>query len=163
VGAHPSGKKTEYGGVIYDSPDEARFAQDLDARRLAGEVFGWTYHPPPMPLVVNGHLIARWHPDFVYIKTGTVEPIYVEVKGRWKAESKLKMKLFRALYPYHRLEIAGTPMDGRTKEARAQKSARIAARLAVRAERAAKRSAIAATRRAAAPRKPRRTEHGSTE
>jgi len=128
VGAHPSGTKTVYDGTTYDSGSEAKYAQFLDAEVRAGRVLAWKYHPEPFPLVVYGALIATWHPDFLYLKRPGNEMVYVEVKGRWKPESKLKMKLFAALFPQHTLEIVGTPMDRRTKAARAAKAARTAAK-----------------------------------
>jgi hypothetical protein len=90
-------KKTEYGGVLYDSKREAEYAMELDWLKKAGQVLSWERQVPYV-MEVNGKKICKYTVDFlVTYKDGTV--IAEEVKGMRTAAFNLKWKLFEALYP----------------------------------------------------------------
>jgi hypothetical protein len=92
--------RTNYNGVRYDSKREAQYAATLDMMRKArgsDRVFEWA-RQVPFPLRVNGHLICKLTLDFqVCYYDGRIE--YHEVKGVETRDFKLRMKLFRALFP----------------------------------------------------------------
>ncbi len=94
--------RTEYRGVLYDSKLEADYAATLDLRKRAtsrlDRIKSWK-RQVPVKLVVNGYLITTYVVDFVVTHVnGLVE--YVECKGRWTPEARIKVKLFAALYPF---------------------------------------------------------------
>ena len=71
-------KKTEYGGVLYDSKAEAAHALRLDLLKAAGVVRGWERQ---VPIMVGEPGIDRpWKIDFVvdYVVEGKIAE---EVKG----------------------------------------------------------------------------------
>ena len=86
-----------YKGVVYHSKAECVYAFQLDALVASGEVFEWQ-RQVGFPLMVNGKLIARFVVDF-HVNPTEGEPYLVEVKGWETPEYKLKLKLFKALYP----------------------------------------------------------------
>lgn len=90
-------RKTEYGGLLFDSAAEAKHAMELDIRKGAGEIKDW-FRQCPEPLVVSGILICKLVFDF---KVWTTEHKfhYEEVKGMETPAYKLKLKLFKALRP----------------------------------------------------------------
>lgn len=90
-------KKQEFGGRKYDSKFEARYAEDLEWRKKAGEI---TEIIPQykIELKVNGVLVCRYYVDFkIILSDGSVE--YHEVKGFETEIYRLKKKLFLALLP----------------------------------------------------------------
>lgn len=98
---HKRGKygaqRTEYGARIFASKREASYAQELDLRVRAGDLASWEAQIP-FDLVVADTKVCRYIIDFKEVnKDGTI--IYTEVKGWWTPEAKLKVKLFKALFP----------------------------------------------------------------
>lgn len=90
-------QRAEYKGRIYDSKFEAKYAQQLDMQKLAGDIISWE-RQVAVNLVVNGIHIAKYVIDFlIEHKDGKKE--YVEIKGFKTRDWKLKCKLFKALYP----------------------------------------------------------------
>jgi Protein of unknown function (DUF1064) len=85
---------------------EADFAQRLDLLKRArgpARIADWE-RQVRFPLVVNGEHICFYIVDFhVLYANGHNE--YIEVKGMWTQEARLKVKLFRALYPEITLTI----------------------------------------------------------
>jgi len=96
-------KLTEYNGKKYHSKREAAYAEELDWRLKAGDIKSWRGQVNT-PLAVAGNLICRYIVDFVITENDGTEK-YIEVKGYWTPEAKLKLKLFNALYPDIKLEI----------------------------------------------------------
>jgi hypothetical protein len=86
-----------YGGVLYASKAEARYAAHLDLMLAAKEIKGWE-RQVKWPLVVNGVRICGFVPDFKVHKKGGGYKL-VEVKGFVTAVWKLKRRLFEALHP----------------------------------------------------------------
>lgn len=89
-------KKQEYDGFRYDSGFEAKYAQELDLRKGAGDIKDWEKQVN-IPLIVNGYEVCKYRIDFiVYHGDNTVE--YVETKGFATPVWRLKWKLFEALF-----------------------------------------------------------------
>lgn len=91
----PRSERT-YSGVVYDSKSEALYAFKLDAMKASGEIKGWS-RQVPFPLEVNGKLICKFVVDFVVAEHEW--DVIHEVKGWMTPEFRLKLKLFKALYP----------------------------------------------------------------
>lgn len=96
-------KKSKYGnkfekagGKIYDSKKEARYSEQLELRRLAGEIK--EIHPQYcLKLEVNGVHIANYYVDFKIILRNGKEQ-FIEVKGFSQDLWKMKWKLAMAIY-----------------------------------------------------------------
>lgn len=86
-----------YKGVSYPSIREAKYAEELDIRVMAGDLKEWR-RQIPFDLVVNGVKICRYTIDFLEIDSKGNET-YTEVKGYATRDWKLRWKLFEALYP----------------------------------------------------------------
>ena len=94
---------TEYGGIIYDSMAEARYANQLDLEKKAGTIKEWK-RQVYIPFEVNGKLICSANIDFeVEYSDGHKE--LREVKGMVTPTWTIKKKLFHALYPNRKLTI----------------------------------------------------------
>lgn len=92
-----------YNGVVYDSKAEAGQALELDILVRSGSVKEW-FRQIPFPLVVEGKLICTLVVDFrIVYKGGTV--VNLEIKGVETAAYRIKLKLFRALYPTTELKV----------------------------------------------------------
>jgi uncharacterized protein DUF1064 len=109
VGKHHVSKPADrtYMGVVYHSKAEMLHARGLDMQKLAADpgsrVTEW-FRQVRFPLVVNGERIATYVADFkVHFANGRVE--LQEVKGLVTGVSRIKSKLFRALYPDTTLRI----------------------------------------------------------
>jgi|SRR6185369_4088245 len=86
-----------YNGVVYDSKAEALYAFRLDGLKAAGEILGWN-RQVKIPLWVQGVRVCVMVVDFeVSLLDGDLQ--YHEVKGWETPEYKIKLKLFKALYP----------------------------------------------------------------
>lgn len=88
-------KKQDFGGRKYDSKFEARYAEDLEWRKQAGEI---TEIKPQVKIdiKVNGVHICNYYCDFrVVLKDGTVQ--YHEVKGMELPLWQMKWKLVNVL------------------------------------------------------------------
>lgn len=85
--------KTEYNGIKYDSKAEARWAENFDMEKRAGDVLYWLRQ---VPFFLPAGIIYRC--DFqVFYTSGVVK--YFDVKGWDTPVSKLKRKQVEALYP----------------------------------------------------------------
>lgn len=85
-----------YNGILYHSESEALYAQQLDILKMAGEIREWK-RQVEYPLYVNGVLVTTYFADFEVYKAHTT-PIVVDVKGHQTPESKIKIKLMKAVY-----------------------------------------------------------------
>jgi len=86
-----------YNGVVYDSKAEALYAFKLDGLMAAGKIKAWD-RQTVFPLKVDGQLICKFVVDFV-VKEADGSNVIHEIKGWETPEYKLKLKLFKALYP----------------------------------------------------------------
>ncbi len=86
-------KPTEVNGHRYASKKEAQYAQELELRKRAGEVFFWLEQ---VPFRLPGGVVHRV--DFMeFWADGTMH--CVEVKGLDTPMGKLKRKMVEAEYP----------------------------------------------------------------
>ena len=89
-------KVAETGGKIYDSKMEARYAEQLEWRKKAGEIKE-IIPQFCLRLDVDGHHICKYYVDFkVVYPDGRVE--FHEVKGFSTDVFRLKWKLACAIY-----------------------------------------------------------------
>jgi len=73
---------------------ERAFAQELERRCLAGEIASWRFQPLRLILAPA----TTYCPDFqVILPDGRLE--LVEVKGFWRDDARVKVKLAAALFP----------------------------------------------------------------
>lgn len=86
-------KPQEFRGRVYPSKAQARYAQELELRKRAGEVLFWLEEVPfRLP---NGGIHRV---DFeVFLTSGIVE--FIEIKGYDMPVGKLKRELVESLYP----------------------------------------------------------------
>jgi hypothetical protein len=89
-------RERTYRGIVYHSKGEADYAQQLDILKLAGEIRDWK-RQVEYPLYVNGVHCCTFFADFEVYK-GHTTPIVVDVKGHQTPESKIKIKLMKAVY-----------------------------------------------------------------
>lgn len=90
-------KSQQFGGRTYHSKFEARYAEDLEWRKKAGEIEE-IIPQYKIELKVNGVLVCRYYVDFkIVLADGSIE--YHEVKGFETEIYRLKKKLFLALLP----------------------------------------------------------------
>ena len=85
-----------YGGIVYDSAAEMRYAQLLDVRTLAGDIIAW-WRQIPFQLSVAGVPICKIVADFKILHNDKSTEI-VEVKGVQTSVYRLKRKIFEAQY-----------------------------------------------------------------
>lgn len=97
---------TEVNGITYHSKLEGKYAFELNARKLAGEIKDWE-RQVKIALDINGRHIANYYVDFlVHHLDGTME--YIEVKGFETEVWRMKWKIFEALFsdkPMTRLTV----------------------------------------------------------
>lgn len=76
---------------------ELLYSRELDLRRAAGEVTWWSYEPVKLRLARR----TFYTPDFlVRHKDGSLE--LVEVKGFWRDDARVKLKVAAEQYPMFR-------------------------------------------------------------
>jgi len=90
-------RKVEYGGLTYHSRLEGKFAQELDIRKLAGEIKSWS-RQIKIPLKVHGTPICSYYVDFL-VRHNDGSDEFIEVKGFVTEVARLKMKMFEAILP----------------------------------------------------------------
>lgn len=82
---------------------EAKFAQLLESRKLAGEIVHYRYEAVKLCVVPGqpGKRQAVWYtPDFLVLHaTGLVEMIDVKGSGGWEDTARVKIKLVAWRYP----------------------------------------------------------------
>jgi hypothetical protein len=85
---------TEVDGVLYSSKAEARRAQELALLQRAGKI-SHLRRQPRFPIEINGHKVATYVGDFVYLENGkeTVE----DVKGVLTDVFRIKRALMKAV------------------------------------------------------------------
>lgn len=88
-------KKQEFAGRKYDSKFEAKYAEELEFRKLAGEIVD-VKPQVKIDIKVNGVHICNYYCDFrVELKDGTIQ--YHEVKGLEMPLWQMKWKILHAL------------------------------------------------------------------
>ena len=105
-------RKTEIGGIVFDSAAEARRWQELTLMQKTGDITD-LQRQVVYKLVVNGQLICKYIADFQYKMVYEVDGIkrpgkawFVEdVKGVRTPVYRLKKKLLAALYGIEIIEV----------------------------------------------------------
>lgn len=91
--------RTTLGERTYASKAEARYAQQLHARKAAGEILGWLEQ---VPMHLPG--ATKYVLDFLVFTTdGEVHAI--EVKGHETPAYKIKSRLVAEAYPWMPVEV----------------------------------------------------------
>ena len=80
---------------VFDSKAEAERYKELMLLEKGGIISGLT-RQVEFDLTVNGEHIGYYTVDFVYVDNG--EMVAEEFKGFWRADARLRAKLFMALY-----------------------------------------------------------------
>lgn len=87
-------KRTERGGLTFASKREADRYSTLVLRERAGEIRNLRCQVP-VPIFVNGELVAKWIADFVYEEAPDWTVVHEDCKGFRTPLYKLKAKLVR--------------------------------------------------------------------
>lgn len=89
-------KKVEFDGHTFDSGIEKAYYSELLLRKAAGEVTNILVHPR-YKIEINGCKICTVVLDFEFMDHAQKRLRYVDVKGMYLAESKLRHKLLAAV------------------------------------------------------------------
>lgn len=97
-------RKTEYGGVTWDSAGEAEYARHLDMLKAAGHIHDWGrgYRIELLPAIaIAGGKATRtvYVPDFFVKFTPQMVAYFIEFKGVQTAVFRLKMRLLKNKHP----------------------------------------------------------------
>ena len=83
---------------------EARYAANLDARRIAGEVVWYEFEGVKLRLADK----TFYSPDFaVMLADGSIE--IHEVKGHWQDDARVKIKVAARMYPFRFIAVKALP------------------------------------------------------
>ena len=74
--------------------DERRYAEELEARRLAGDIHGWAFEPITLQL----DRTTTYTPDFMLITRDGVQ--FVEIKGHLEDDASVKFKWARDTFSW---------------------------------------------------------------
>jgi hypothetical protein len=84
---------------------EAKYAEHLQARKLAGEVIEWLFEPVTLKLATD----CRYTPDFLVLHAdGTLEFVDVKGGGPMDEKSRVKIKCAAEKFFCFRFSIAKT-------------------------------------------------------
>ncbi len=81
---------------------EAAYSQDLEFRRVAGDVSWWKFEPVKLRLATN----TSYTPDFMVVKKQVLNGVIVteiemhEIKGFWRDDARVKIKVAAEMYPH---------------------------------------------------------------
>jgi hypothetical protein len=101
-------KKTEYGGVVYDSKSEAMHARRLDLLKQAGDVLWWLRQVPVM--IGEPGVDKPYRIDFqVQYRNGEV--VGEEIKGVETPKFRRDKKLWRKRGPFPLHVIQGKKVE----------------------------------------------------
>lgn len=90
-------KKTNIKGKVFDSKFEGEYSLVLDQMVKEGKIERYE-RQVKLELNVNNYHICNYYVDFIAFYPNGELTEYIEVKGLWFAEAKLKFKLFEALF-----------------------------------------------------------------
>lgn len=86
----------------FKSKTEARFAEQLDARRKAGEILYWRYEPISLRLVEGERV--HYTPDFMVAECDGSTTL-IEVKGFMREAARLRFLAARERFPQFRWRL----------------------------------------------------------
>lgn len=90
--------KTESDGIVFASKKEAKRYGELKLLVRAGKIESLTLQPQ-YTLLVNGKVVGRYKPDFLYFDLETKRLVVEEVKGFRVRDYALRRNVFKALNP----------------------------------------------------------------
>lgn len=89
------GRARHQPGVM--NKQESKFAENLEALRLSGEILSWMYEPLKLKLADRTY----YSPDFMVIyPDGLIE--FAENKGHWEDDARVKIKCAAEKFPMFR-------------------------------------------------------------
>ena len=97
-------KPTVIDGIRFASKAEARRYSELRLLQKAGKITGLVCQPK-VDCKVNGQKVCTYVADFWYVKAGSDDEVYEDVKGVRTPIYKLKKKLVKALHDIDVQEI----------------------------------------------------------
>lgn len=74
---------------------ETKFADNLEERKINGDILWYAYEPIRLRLAKN----TTYTPDFVVMKSDLEIQVW-ETKGHWTSESRIKIKVAAEMYPF---------------------------------------------------------------
>jgi len=80
----------------YRSSYEKQYAEELELRRLAGEIFSWRFEP--FKLRLGKSWTTSYQPDFLTVGNDGAMT-FIEVKGFWRSAGRVKTKTAALLFP----------------------------------------------------------------
>lgn len=97
-------RRTEYGGVVWDSAGEADYARHLDVLKAAGQIHDWGrgYRIQLLPAIaIAGGKAQRtvYIPDFFVKLTPLNVAYFIDFKGVQTPIFRLKMRLLKDKHP----------------------------------------------------------------
>ncbi|WP_394794853.1 DUF1064 domain-containing protein [Armatimonas sp.] len=104
AGAKYGNRKTEQGGILFDSALEAYRWQELCIMQ-AGRLISELRRQVAYELVVEGVRICAYRADFVYVEATSGQVVVEDAKGHATGEYRLKKRLMKALYCLEIVEI----------------------------------------------------------
>jgi hypothetical protein len=111
-------RKTEIGGIVFDSALEARKWQELCTLQKIGAISD-LQRQVKFDLSVNDVKVCGYIADFVYTENG--QTVVFDAKGMILPEFKIKAKLFKAIHGFDITLSDGLPATARrTKAAKAK-------------------------------------------
>lgn len=101
--------------IRFRSKAEARYAQQLEAQRLAGQIRAWSYEPITVTLATAAGHRARFTPDFgVRHMDDSIE--MREVKGHMREAARVRLLLAVQDWPCFRWSIVWARRGGFERE-----------------------------------------------
>lgn len=97
-------KRTERGGIVFDSLKEANRFSELKLLERGGVIKDLELQPR-YDVVINGHKICWYQADFRYFDLEKGVQVVEDVKGMKTPVYRLKKKLVEALYPITITEV----------------------------------------------------------
>lgn len=98
-------QRTEVDGITFDSKGEANRYRDLILLQKSGEIDSNIKLQPRFVLNVQGKKICEFRGDFLYREKSSAKWVVEDYKGFYTAISRLKHKLFMALFSEMTLRI----------------------------------------------------------
>lgn len=107
VAATPAGERKE---TRYRSKAEARYADILEAERLAGRIRSWRHEAITLKLADG----VRYTPDFLVVDEDGRMAL-LEVKGYMREAARIRLLVATEQYPLFRWRLAWARRDGQFK------------------------------------------------
>lgn len=97
-------KRVRADGYTFDSQGEYARYCDLVLFLKCGAISDLKVHPR-YPILINGIKVCNVAMDFQYKEKGLAQTVVEDFKGYYTSESKLRHKMFRAMYPEYEFRL----------------------------------------------------------